>query len=222
MDYLPSPDGDFLTWETTFIAYADTNKAALGLVVADLTPVTNARDAWEPAYLDNSAKQAAAQAARQLKDDKRATFETAIRALVRRLQASPAVSDEERKALGITVRDTTPTVHSAAVAAATRPVGMVSTAQRLRHEIRFFDEATPTSRAKPAGVMGCEIWVKVGTTPPADSSECTFLALDTASPYTAEYPGADAGKTAYYMLRWVTTRGDKGPWSETLAATIAG
>ena len=70
--------------------------------------------------------------------------------------------------------------------------------------------------------MGCEIWVKIGTTPPADSSECTFLALDTASHYTAEYPGADAGKTAYYMLRWVTTRGDKGPWSETLAATIAG
>ena len=141
---------------------------------------------------------------------------------MRRLQASPAVSDEERKALGITVRDTTPTGISAAVAAATRPVGMVSTAQRLRHEIRFFDEATPTSRAKPDGVMGCEIWVKIGTTPPADSSECTFLALDTASPYTAEYPGAAAGKTAYYMLRWVTTRGDKGPWSETLAATIAG
>ena len=218
-DYLPSPDGDFLTWEQTFLTYADANLAALGLVAADLSPITIARDAWESAYLENGNKQAAAQAARQAKDDKRQTFETGIRALVRRLQASPAVSDEERKALGLTVRDDTLTP---AAAAATRPVGVVSTAQRLRHEIRFFDEATPTSRAKPAGVMGCEIWVKVGTTPPADSSECTFLALDTASPYVAEYPGTDAGKTAYYMLRWVTTRGDKGPWSETLAATIAG
>jgi hypothetical protein len=106
--------------------------------------------------------------------------------------------------------------------AATRPVGLVSTAQRLRHEIRFFDEATPTRKAKPDGVMGCEIWVKVGTTPPTDPSECTFLALDTASPYLAEFDGADAGKTAYHMLRWVTTRGEKGPWSETVAATIAG
>jgi hypothetical protein len=117
------------------------------------------------------------------------------------------------------VRDDTLTP---AAAAATRPVGMVSTAQRLRHEIRFVDEATPTRKAKPDGVMGCEIWVKVGTTPPADPAECTFLALDTASPYTAEYPGADAGKTAYYLLRWVTTRGEKGPWSETVAATITG
>ena len=222
MDYIPSPDGEFLTWYATFFTYADAHLPGLGLVAADLTAVESARDAWEAAYIDNQSKQATAQAARQLKDDLRVTLEKGIRALVRRLQASPQVSDDERKALGITVRDTTPTIHSAAVAAATRPVGMVSTAQRLRHEIRFFDEATPTSRAKPDGVMGCEIWVKIGTTPPADSSECTFLALDTASPYTAEYPGADAGKTAYYMLRWVTTRGDKGPWSETVAATIAG
>ena len=219
MDYIPSADGAFLTWEQTFINYADANQPALGLVPADLTPLTTARDAWESAYLDNDAKQNAARAARQLKDDRRATLETALRALVRRLQASPQVSDDERAALGLTVRDGTMTP---AAAAATRPVGIVSTAQRLRHEIRFFDEATPTRKAKPEGVMGCEIWVKVGTTPPADPSECTFLALDTASPYTAEYPGSDAGKCAYYLLRWVTTRGEKGPWSETVAATIAG
>jgi hypothetical protein len=46
--------------------------------------------------------------------------------------------------------------------------------------------------------------------------------LDVANSYVAEFEGKDAGKTAYYMLRWVTTRGEKGPWSETVAATIAG
>ena len=30
-----------------------------------------------------------------------------------------------------------------------------------------------------------------------------------------------AGKTAYYALRRVSTRGEKGPWSEVAAATIA-
>ncbi len=218
-DYLPSPDGDFLLWEQTFLTYASANLVALGLVAGDLTPIAIARDAWEAAYMDNDAKQAAARAARQAKDDQRATFEAGIRALVRRLQASPAVSDTERKALGITVRDGTLTP---AAAAATRPVGVVSTAQRLRHEIRFFDEATPTRKAKPAGVLGCEIWVKVGGAAPADERECAFLTLDTASPYVVEYTGADANKIAYYMLRWATPRGDKGPWSETIAATITG
>ena len=44
--------------------------------------------------------------------------------------------------------------------------------------------------------------------------------LDTRTPYTADYAGADAKKTAHYMLRWVNTKGEKGPWSETASATI--
>lgn len=35
------------------------------------------------------------------------------------------------------------------------------------------------------------------------------------------FTSANAGKTAYYALRWVSTRGDKGPWSEPTMATIA-
>jgi len=30
------------------------------------------------------------------------------------------------------------------------------------------------------------------------------------------------GQKAHYMLRWVTTRGDKGPGIETVSATIGG
>ncbi len=33
-------------------------------------------------------------------------------------------------------------------------------------------------------------------------------------------PREDGGKTARYVLRWVTTTGEKGPWSETASATI--
>ncbi len=87
------------------------------------------------------------------------------------------------------------------------------------------DESTPTSKAKPKGVMGCEIWVKVspaGDPPPVGADGLTFLTLDTARPYIAEFDGADGGKTAHYMLRWVRSNGDKGPWSETVSATISG
>ena len=71
--------------------------------------------------------------------------------------------------------------------------------------------------------MGCEIWVKVAATgeaAPASADELSFLSMDTASPYIAEYDGKDGGKTAHYMLRWVKTNGEKGPWSETISATI--
>ena len=99
-------------------------------------------------------------------------------------------------------------------------VAQVDTGQRLRHAISFADETTPNSRAEPEAVRGCEIWVKVGDPAPAGPSELTFLALDTASPYVAEYDGGDGGKTARYMLRWANSRGEQGPWSQTVSATI--
>ena len=34
------------------------------------------------------------------------------------------------------------------------------------------------------------------------------------------YATANANKVAHYMLRWESTRGAPGPWSETASATI--
>ena len=216
-DYIPASDAEFNTWQANFVTYANANLAALGLVAADLTPIVTAQPVWTTGLTAHVAAQANAQSKRAAKDGSRTALETLIRALVRRLQASPAVNDAERQSLGINVRDTTPTT---AGAPSSRPVVKVDSSQRMRHVIAFADAATPTRTAKPAGVMGAEIWVKIGPTPPVDPSECTFLALDSRTPYTADYTGADGGKTAHYMLRWVSTNGDKGPWSETASATI--
>jgi hypothetical protein len=78
----------------------------------------------------------------------------------------------------------------------------------------------PTSKAKPEDVMGAEISLKIGEPEPLDPDEMRILALDTATPYVATFKGEDAGKTAYYRLRWVNTRGEKGPWSQLYSATI--
>ena len=216
-DYIPGGDAEFSTWQANFVTYANANLAALGLVAADLTPIVAAQPTWTASLTAHVAAQANAQSKRAAKDASRTALETLIRALVRRLQASPAVNDAERQSLGINVRDTTPTTAGAPIS---RPVVKVDSSQRMRHVIAFADAATPTRTAKPAGVMGAEIWVKIGDPVPTDPNQCTFLALDSRTPYTADYAGADGGKTAHYMLRWVSTNGDKGPWSETASATI--
>ena len=100
-----------------------------------------------------------------------------------------------------------------------RPLVTVDTSQRLQHTIAFQDELTPTSRAKPEGVRGAQIWVKIGDPPPTDPNELTYLATDTRTPYVTDFDGVDGNKVAHYMLRWESTRGDVGPWSETASAT---
>ena len=221
-DYIPRSDTEFQAWATNFISYASVHAVELGIDPAVMVTIGADYTDFVTKLADNVAAQQAAQAARQAKDGSRDTLESAIRQLVRQLQVSGEVDDSERAALGITIPDTVRTPSTGDID--TRPIGMVDTSQRLRHEIRFVDEATPTSRAKPAGVMGCEIWVKVsaqGEMPPADPSELSFVAMDTASPFVAEYDGADGGETAHYMLRWCKSGGEKGPWSETISATIS-
>jgi hypothetical protein len=220
-DYIPRSDTGFQAWAGNFVTYANGHAVDLGLGLPDMAPITAAQTDFEAKMAANLTAQQAAQAARQAKDDSRDALESLIRQLVRKLQASSMVDDTERAALGITVSDPVRTLETGGIGS--RPVGVVDTSQRLRHEIRFTDEATPTRRAKPAGVMGCEIWVKVaaaGEPAPIGADGLSFVSLDTASPYIAEYDGTQGGQTAHYMLRWVKTSGEKGPWSETVSATI--
>jgi len=80
----------------------------------------------------------------------------------------------------------------------------------------------PTSKAKPAGVRGCQVGVKIGAAPPASASDLQYLATDTRTPYVAGFDQADAGKTAYDWLRWENTKGETGPSSAVASATITG
>jgi hypothetical protein len=215
-DYLPGPDADYQAWVANFVTYANANLAALGLVAADMTPVTTAQTTFNTAFTDHIAAKQAAMAAKQTKDVGRQTLTAAIRPLVRRLQASSVVTDAERAALGITV----PATPGPIGPPTTAPLVSIECGNRLQHTLRFVDSATPTRRSKPAGVMGVEIWSKVGTTPPANEGELSFVSVDTSQPAVINYDAADGNKNAYYWLRWVNPTGERGPWSEQASATI--
>lgn len=218
-DYIPQGDSEFNTWQNAFVTYANANLIGLGLVAGDMTPVTTAQTAWNAAYTAHIAAQNAAQNAAQAKRDARVAYIAAVRPLVARLQASASVSDPERASLGITVPDREPTTVGPPT---TRPVLQADTSQRLKIGVSFADEGTPTSEAKPAGVIGCEIWVKIGGPLPTDLDDCSFLALDTRTPYTANFDGAQGGQTAHFVGVWVNGKGERGPLSTTVSATIPG
>ena len=130
--------------------------------------------------------------------------------------------------------------------------GYVTTERRLTHQLRpseamrgKWDESTPTRRARPAGVLGAEVWVKLveagtghqasgtgegnasgassGLVPSAQSHVpgFSFLTMTTKPSFRAEFKAGEGGKTAVSMARWVKTRGEKGPWSEITTATVA-
>ena len=127
------------------------------------------------------------------------------------------MDDAERTAMNATVRDT---VMTPSPVPTTRPVATIDSGQRWQHLINFTDEATPTSIRKPDGVRAVQIFHKVGGPAPTGPDDCEFLATDTRSPYLAVYDQSFGNQPAHYLLRWENTRGELGPWSETVSATI--
>ena len=218
-DYIPGPDADFNDYQETSLAYINANRAVLGLVAADLTDLNAAQTAWDNAYKASNTAQAASKATTTAKDGAREVFEPLLRSLAQGLQISSTVTDAQRQAMKLPVRSTSRTRVSVPT---TKPLATIDTSQRLTHLIDFRDADSPRSKARPDGIMGCEIWMKIGDTPPADPSELSFVTLDTNTPYLNQLAGAQAGKKAHYMLRWVNTRGEKGPWSDTASATVTG
>lgn len=216
-DFIPDSDADFDNWQQNFASYVAAHAAALGVSPGEATALQDSSDDWSLKYPNSRTANATAQSAREAKDHSRQSYEDFIRPMVGKMQSTVSVSDAQRLALGITVRSDTRTPVGPPT---TKPVATVDTSQRLRHTIAFVDELTPTSRAKPDGVQGCEIWTKIGNSAPAGPDDVKYLALDTRSPYLTEFDAADAGKTAYYMLRWVSKRGEPGPWSQTVSGTI--
>lgn len=217
-NYIPDNDAEFNNWQEQFSTYVEENIAALGITAEQFNQLDAYSTTWDTKYAAHLSAQDAAHAATEGKDDARAPLESYARSLAGLIQANPDVTDEQREAAGLPVHKTSRTPVSVPT---TRPVANVETAQRLQHTIQFRDEDA-TGKARPAGVSGCEIWAKVGGEAPTDASELTFLGVDTRTPYLASYTMAQGGQTVYYMLRWVNTRGEQGPWSETVQATIQG
>ena len=219
--YMPRPDGDFAAWANHYYDAVEKWYSVQGFDPNELKALKEALSAWNAAFPAHVKAQAAAEGARQAKDAARAALEREVRPVTNFVQGYPKTTNADRAEMGITVRDTSP---SPAPAPTSRPLALVESPARLTHQLRLVDESTPTRRARPAGVLGAEVWVKLvdaDSPAPTDPAALTFLTMTTKPSFRAEFKAGEGGKTAVYMARWVNTRGEKGPWSEITTATVA-
>lgn len=227
-NYIPRPDATFSAWANQYYDALDKFWSAQGLNPDDLLPLKNALTAWNTQYPAHIAAQAAAEGARQAKDAARAELERQIRPVTNFVQGYPKTTDADRAEIGITVRPPA-TSKTPSPTPTTRPLVSVDIPARLTHTLRLVDSrdgggAGGGRGGKPEGVAGAEVWVKLidaGQPAPTDPNALSFLTMTTRPTLRTDFRAADGGKTAVYMLRWVNTRGEKGPWSEVTTATVA-
>ncbi len=177
----------------------------------DLNNFESALDAWDAVNAEYDAKLEA-------KDTEREKSLNRGRQQRKQTRAKSDISGETLASGGLAPYDD---VQTESASPSSVPFALIDFG-KLRHTIRFRDKDTPDTDKKPDGMLGAEIWMKIGGEPPIDNTGCEYLGTDTSTPYLKTFGGADAGKTAWYLLRWVSKNGDKGDWSEAVSATING
>ena len=218
-DYVPAPDADFDGWQANWVTFAVANAVALGLdPISDIPLIQAMQTAWDTDYDGHLTAQAAAQAARAAKDAERSTYVALLRSFSQQIQKRTGTTDAQRGGLGVTIPDTEPTPVAAPT---TAPVLNVATPERQRHMV----EASKTAPeggglGKPTGVRGVQLWRKIGDPPPAGESDFEFVSEFTRTRITLDYQMSQGGQTIYYQARWVSARGETGPWGELVSATV--
>jgi len=218
-DFIPHSDAEFNTWQAGVVSNSQANATAWGILAADMTALVASQGVWAAAYAKAVNPNNRLTADVQAKNDARTTYEKNLRHFIGKwLAKNEKVPSAERVRMGIPVYTDT---HTAVPAPWSAPVAVVDFSTHLQHGINFVDSQTPTSKAKPEGAHGCEVWVKLGAPAPATNADYVYAGLATRTPFTLNFQEADEGKTAWYHLRWVNAKGEPGPWSSTVKAVVA-
>jgi len=219
-DYIPNTDPEFDLWQKSLMDNIRQLMPTWGIDPSKVMGLESKQSIWNSTFSKASNKQNRTAAEVQAKRDALDDYKKEIRSFVAEFLANNSrVSDSDRTLMGLTVKSGTRTP---APVPTTSPLGTVDFSVRLQHTLHLSDQATPQSKAKPAGMHGCEVWVKLGGEAPKDASELSYLGIATSFSYTTTYEGKQANIMAYYWLRWVNTRGERGPWSVTVSSIIVG
>lgn len=216
-DYIPDADGAFLIWIDKFLAGITANMVALGLSQATVDAVAASVTKWKADRQARHDADAVAAAAVKAEGASHTALVALIRGATHTINGHPNIDNALRAKAALPAHDE---VRTPIGAPTTKPIGRIEVTGHNTLTIHFVDETTPLRTAKPHGVHACEIWFFVGDPAPGDPSGYAFLLSDTRTPHVHVHQAADAGKTAHYLLRWLNTKNERGPWSDVYSAKI--
>ncbi|MEZ6123755.1 MAG: hypothetical protein R3C49_11330 [Planctomycetaceae bacterium] len=214
---VPSGDAPFDVWLENFSSVLANNPEKFRISPEDVQQLVAGKDRWTADYSGSITARDAARAAVEAKDLARNGIEEFCRELMRRIQADSRVTDASRREAGMPVHKSTRTPVAVPTSA---PRGQVIGTDRLEQVVSVTDAGSTGRRAKPAGVVGCEVYMCIAATAPQNPSDYQFMGVWTRSTERMNFKAEDSGKTAHYLFRWMNTKGQTGPWSDITSATI--
>jgi hypothetical protein len=216
-NYLPRGDRGFLTWITVFLLYLMSRLTKFKVPQEEYDGLEQEKNVYAQKLDVANADATRTPMNIKGKNDAKKVLEKHVRKVVKEyLINNHLLTNEDLMMLGLPIHDTTPTP---APVPEDMPVCKVDISTHRQHSVHV-TPGIPVGKSKPPKVHGFEVWGKVGGNPPADDTEWTYVNFSSRSPLRISYPTTDVGKTAYYQARWVNSRNQPGPWSESYVVAV--
>lgn len=220
--YIPATDAGFDSWFANFSGLITATPTDYGLVSGDATAISDQFDDWHAAYLAATTPETRTSPTIAEKDSQRIISEQTVRPYATTISRNPSVSNELKTGVGVNLPNT---ARTPVPPPTTQPSMSLVAAVHNLQTLAYRDSSTPTTKAKPPGAIGMELWRTIATTAATDPSTAALVGIATKSPISVGTMSGDAGKTATYFGRWTTRSGpggvaQTGPWSAPLAVVI--
>jgi hypothetical protein len=217
-DYVPSQDGELLTFAKNLYAYALVNYARWSVPSPQAmleAPITAFETALAVFSNPNHGKVDTLN-----KNEAKAALTHGLRAYVQGFVArNPGVTDEDKEKMALPLRDTMPTQHPVPDV---RPETEAEPSGRGKHTVTAINPHTRT-KEKPPLVAGAAFACRVRA-----PEEPKLHAEDMPSEFQAgavkvyQWAEADYGKMADYATAYENSTGKRGPWSNVTSLLISG
>jgi hypothetical protein len=219
ISYIPTQDSLLVPWTQNFSALITASPTSYGLTAGDASAYATLSANYVTAYNAAIAGGTRGPMAVSTKNGAKAALISQARQLATIIQATPAVTDDQKVSLGLTVRKTNRTPVPAPTES---PLLSFIGATPLQHTMRYAGQSTPSSRALPFGSLVCNVSVWVSATPPTSGTPPTMIVGATKNPFAVNFTTDQVGKTAYYSAVFTTRTQLDGPVSNSINALIVG
>ncbi len=220
--YVPARLADFAVWLENFSTLISADPTDYGLVAGDATIIAAQNTAFQAAYLTGTNPATRTSPTVAAMNVARINATAVVRPYAVQISRNPAVSDALKLGVGVNLPNNAPVP---VPPIATSPALILESAGPLQHVLQYRDSTTPTSKQKPFGAIGLEVWRKVAAAAAASPSDCTKVGTFTKTPFRQSFTSGERGMLCTYYARWITRSGtdgtaSEGPWSVALVVAV--
>ena len=217
-EYVPAEDLPALEFLLNFSGLITARPGAYGVGVPDAQNIARVVGLYADALAVLRQPSGKNKVSVSLKNQSKADAIQLVRSYAMRIKMDDGVSDQDK--LDVGVRPVNP--HRTPVPPPeTAPDVSIVAAVKGSQTVGWRDAMNPAARGKPWGVRAMELFVAVADAPVSDPSVARYVQGYGRGPVGVAFAASDDGKVATYFGRWVSTRGEPGPFGPGASMRIA-